>query len=155
MRKANGQCMYCGEPYDPTHPEKCKERVKPQTNALICNDLDQPLSEEVLNQLAVEDALTDEFLQLSLHAISGTETESCIKLRSLVKNKVMLTLVDSCSTASFVSAAFLHKLGISATRCTPVQVRVANGQEVISDTMVCGLEWWCQGYTFNTDMRVC
>jgi hypothetical protein len=48
------------------------------------NDLDQKLTEEVLNQLAVEDTLAEEFLYLSLDAISGTNNKECIKLKSLV-----------------------------------------------------------------------
>lgn len=120
----------------------------------MCNDLDQPLSDDVLNQLAEEDALTEEFVQLSLHAIDGVDTEGCLKLHSLVQNKVMLTLVDFGSTTSFVNASFLHKLGIVPEPCKPIQVKVANGEVVLCDKMVYGLEWWCQGHTFCSNMRV-
>jgi hypothetical protein len=124
LRKANEQCMYCGKPNDPTHPEKCKVRVRTQLNALVCNDLDQPLSEDVLNQLEEEDALTEEFVQLSLHAVDGVDKEGCIKLRSLVQNKVMLTFVDSSNSTSFVNATFLNKMGILPKSCAPIQVKL-------------------------------
>jgi hypothetical protein len=31
---------------------------------------------------------------------------------------------------------------------------VANGEVIWSSKQVLGLEWWAQGYTFHTDMRV-
>ena len=39
-------------------------------NAIVVNDLDVNLTEEVLAQLAMEDSLNDEFGQLSLHYVS-------------------------------------------------------------------------------------
>ena len=76
------------------------------------NDLDAPLSEEVVAQLELEDSLTDEFGHLSLNTLASTEEGQTLKLRALVKNKVMLTLVESGSTHSFVSAQFLQQVGV-------------------------------------------
>jgi len=56
-RKANGLCFNCGDKFVPDHLEVCPKRNKPQTNALIINDLDRELSDDVLNQLAAEDTL--------------------------------------------------------------------------------------------------
>jgi len=111
-------------------------RPKAQVNALVVNDLDAPLSEEVVAQLELEDSLTDEFGQLSLKALAGTEEGQALKLRALVKNKVMLTLVDSGSTHSFVSAQFLQQVGIIPVPTTPTRVKLANGQMLISDHWV-------------------
>ena len=36
----------------------------------------------------------------------------------------------------------------------PKQVRVANGEVMISDSYVPQLTWWCDGHTIQTDMRV-
>ena len=77
-----------------------------------------------------------------------------MKLRSLVKNKVFLLLVDSGSSHSFVSSAFLQKVGIVPVSAPPKQVRVANGDIIISDKCVPELEWWIQGYSFVTYMIV-
>jgi hypothetical protein len=153
-RKTNGLCFYCGEKFEPGHVEVCQRRVKSQLNTLAMNDLDQNLTEEVLDQLAVEDALTEEFYHLSINAISGTEGADCIKIRSLVKNKVMLTLMDSGSSHSFVSAAFVAKAGLTPVQVTARQVKLANGEMLNSDQVVPQLEWWCQGHTLKVDMRV-
>ena len=116
--------------------------------------MDAPLSEEVVAQLELEDSLTDEFGQLSLNALAGTEEGQALKLRALVKNKVMLTLVDSGSTHSFVSAQFLQQVGIIPVPTTPTRVKLANGQILISDHWVPQMSWWCDGFTLYSDMKV-
>ena len=45
-------------------------------------------------------------------------------------------------------------MGIIPVSAPPKQVRVANGDIIISDKCVPGLEWWIQGYSFVTPMRV-
>lgn len=107
-RKANGLCFSCGEKFVPGHLEVCSKRQKPQVNAIVLNDLDRVLSDEVLNELAVEDQLHEEFCQLSLNALSSQNSTNCIKLKARVKDKVLLILVDSGSTHSFISAQFVE-----------------------------------------------
>ena len=70
-RKANGLCFNCCDKFVPGHLEVCPKRNKPQTNALIINDLDRELSDDVLNELVAEDTLHEEFCQLSFNAISS------------------------------------------------------------------------------------
>jgi hypothetical protein len=65
------------------------------------------LTEEVLNELAIEDAITENFGQLSLNALAGTDVGEAMKIRALVNNKIMLILVDSGCLHSFVNQAFL------------------------------------------------
>jgi hypothetical protein len=77
-----------------------------------------------------------------------------MKIRTLVKNKIMLALVDSGSSHYFISAHFLLKAGITPQPTTPKQVRVANGSILISDKYVPNLDWWVQGQSFPCDMRV-
>jgi hypothetical protein len=153
-RKANNLCFQCGEPYNPAHAAAYTKKPKAQANALVVNDLDMRLSEEILTQLAMEDSISEDFGQLSLNAISGTDSGEAVKLRALVKNQVMLTLVDSGSSHSFVSAAFLNRVGIVPVPTVPKQVRVANGEIMISDSYVLQFTWWCNGHTLQSDMRV-
>lgn len=152
--RANNLCFYCLAPFDPAHLANCPKRPKAQLNAVVVNDLDIPLTEDILHQLDMEDALSSEFGQLSLNALAGTDTGHTLKLRAMVKNKVMLTLVDSGSSHSFVSAAFLKTCGIPSTPRSPLTVKVANGELLVVDQQVHQLEWWIQGYTFYSDMLV-
>jgi hypothetical protein len=111
-RRANNLCFHCGEPYTPAHAEICTKRPKAQLNAIVVNDLDMHLYEKVLTQLAQEDSLASEFFHLSLNAITITDEGEALRIRALLKNQVMLTLVDSGSSHSFVSSQFLHRIGI-------------------------------------------
>lgn len=51
-RKASGLCYSCGEKFVPGHMEVCPKRNRPQANAIIMNDLDRELSDEVLNDVS-------------------------------------------------------------------------------------------------------
>jgi hypothetical protein len=152
--KANNLCFYCMEQFDSNQLVKCTKRPRAQVNALALNSLDVTLTDEVLEQLDLEDSLTTDFYSLSLNAIKGTDEGDTLKLRALVKNKVMLTLVDSGSSHSFVSATFLKKCGITPTPMTPELVKLANGETIVTDQQVLGLSRWMQGYTFHTNMKV-
>jgi len=153
-RKANGLCYYCGDKFDPGHVEVCTKRTKAQLHTLAVNDLDQNLTDEVLNQLAVEDSLAEDFLQLSLHALAGTEGVGCFKIKSQVKKKTMLMLLDSGSSHSFVSSKFVADAGLQTVLTTSKPVKLPNGQILTSNRMVPQLQWLCQGHTLTLDMRV-
>ena len=153
-RKANDLCFYCGEKFDPAHVAVCTKRPQAQVNALVVNDLDIPLSEEVIQQLLDEDSLPTAFGQLSLHALAGIEASDAIRLQAKVKNKTMLILVGSGSSHSFVNADFLSQVGIVPLPTVPLQVQTADGHTMVTDQWVPGFTWWCQGHTLKSDMKV-
>ena len=105
--------MYCGDKFDKAHAASCLKRKSAQVNAIVVNDLDHHLTDEVLQQLASEDIVTEEFEQLSLNAILGTSNGDVLKIQALVQGKVMLLLLDSGGTHSFVNSSFYRKLGFS------------------------------------------
>jgi hypothetical protein len=152
--KANNLCFYCAEPFDPSHLAKCTKRPRSQANALVLNHLDVDLTDEVLEQLAMEDTLASEFGTLSINAMAGTDEGQAIKIRALLKNKAMLILLDSGSSHSFVSRNLLDKVGITPQPMTPRVVKVANGETLVTDSYVPKLELWTQGYTLQHDMMV-
>jgi hypothetical protein len=83
-RKANNLCFSCGEKYEPGHQEVCPKCQKPHIHALVVNDLDkdkEEITEDMLNHLAVEDALAEDFYQLSLNALSSADNDNSIKLK--------------------------------------------------------------------------
>ena len=108
----------------------------------------------VIFQLELEDSIASDFGQLSLNALAGTDVGEAMKIKALVHNTVMLTLIDSGSSHSFISSAFLHKIGLTPIPTTPKQVKLPNGDILISDHMVPNLCWWCSGHTLRTDLRV-
>lgn len=153
-RKANGLCYSCGEKFVPRHLEVCAKRNKPQANAIVLNDLDRELSDEVLNDLATEDVLQEEFAQLSLNALSSAENSNCIKLKTRVKDKVMLILIDSGSSHSFISSQFMHLAQLPTVPTKARQVKLANGEWLLTNQKVSQLQWYCQGHTLTADMVV-
>jgi hypothetical protein len=80
--------------------------------------------------------LNAEFGSLYINAIASTEDGEALRLRALVKNKVMLILVDSACSLSFVSSSFLTVVGITPIPTKPKHVRVAYGDILVSDKMV-------------------
>lgn len=64
-----------------------------------------------------------------------------MRIRALLQNKVMLVLVDSGSSHSFISTSFLQTTGIKASKCAPAHVQVANGENLVSDQVVPQMEW--------------
>ena len=134
--RANGLCFYCREPFDANCLKLCTKRPQqqqPQVNALALNDLDVQLTEEVLHQLELEDTLASDFYQLSLNAVAGTESGDAMKRRALVHNKVMLILVDSGSSHSFVSQAFAQRVNLPTVPMSPQHVKLANGDTLVTD----------------------
>lgn len=57
-------------------------------------------------------------------------------------NQVTLILVDSGSSTSFVSTAFVNQLGLSSQYSKPVHVKVASGEDLVSNSFIPQLEWW-------------
>jgi hypothetical protein len=153
-RKANNLCYSCGEKFVPGHMAVCPKQNKPQTNAIVANDLDRELSDEVLDELAVEDQLQEEFSQLSLNAITSLESANYIKLKTRVKDKVMLILVDSGSTHSFISSNFVQLANLPTIPIKKKKVRLANGESLVTHRMVPKLQCYCQGQSFTADMIV-
>jgi hypothetical protein len=134
FRHANNLRYFYGENFDANHLQKCAKRNKPQLHALVVNDLDVPLTEETLNQLEIEDVRASKMGQLSLNAIASIEYKDSMRIRALVHNKVMLILVDSGSSHSFVSHSFLQQTSITTEPTSSIQVRVANGDILMSVT---------------------
>jgi hypothetical protein len=153
-RKANNLCFHCGEKFEPGHLEVCAKKNKPQINALVVNDLDREISEDALNEMAIEDLIAEDFCQLSLNAIAGTASTDCIQLKSTVKNKTMLILVDTGSSHSFVSSQFVQLTKLPTSQAPKQKVKLANGQWMETNTIVKELHWYIQGHSFSTDMIV-
>uniref|UniRef100_A0A0A8XTC1 Uncharacterized protein n=1 Tax=Arundo donax TaxID=35708 RepID=A0A0A8XTC1_ARUDO len=152
-RRLHGLCFKCGDKFSPTH--KCSSS---QLNALDTDNGDGGgiLSDDILDVLECNfmqlSHNTDAFL--SLNAISGTQKHRAIQLRALVQNQVILILVDSGSSHTFLNSAILDRIPCTPTDITPMKVRVANGAVVPCSQEVKNFEWWIQGHTFKTDAKL-
>nr|BAK02119.1 predicted protein [Hordeum vulgare subsp. vulgare] len=122
----------------------------------VC-DYGELLSDDTVHALQLLDtpaAQEPECCSLSPHALSGEEAPSTIRLRAQVGDQVMLFLIDSGSTHSFVSKAFATRLSVPMVTLPAVSVHMANSQRLRCDSMVQQLTWQVPGHTFHTDLRV-
>lgn len=151
-RRVNGLCFKCGDKFDPTH--QCAKKPAAELHAMTTEEEVEQLSDEILNTIELQDLADAKQLSLSLNALAGTDSNDTIRLRALVGNQVMLILIDSGSTGSFVNEAMLSRVQCSVKKTTPVSVKLANNEIIYRDQIVPDLPWWIQGETFHTSMRV-
>jgi hypothetical protein len=149
-RRANHLCFRYGEKFDPQH--QCAKKA--ELHVLATTDHQAEISEEVLELLELQDLANAQELSLSINALAGSQSDNTICIRALVQNQVMLLLVDSGSSNTFVNANFVNRINCTTVDIPPVSVKVANGQLLDCDRMVPQLQWWAQGHTFQTDMKI-
>jgi hypothetical protein len=77
-----------------------------------------------------------------------------MKLQGLIGSQEVLILVNSCISSTFINSATVQKLNFHLVEATEVQVTVANGNKLVSNTTVLDLTWWVQGHAFTTKARV-
>jgi hypothetical protein len=75
-------------------------------------------------------------LSLSIHALAGIDSSDTIRLRAMVGNQIMLILIDSGSTGSFLNSNMLQRLQCSVQQTTPVKVKLANNEEMHCNQIV-------------------
>jgi hypothetical protein len=83
---------------------------------------------------------------------NSTARRHMIRLHGHVRQQEVLILVDSGSGASFVDANLVSRLRLEPQACTPSRFVVANGDTMVSDTMIPQLTWEAQGHSFQQDM---
>lgn len=77
---------------------------------MTTEDAVEQLSKEVLNMIELHDLAETQQLSLSINAIAGTDSTDTIHLRALIENQVLLILIDSGSTGSFLNEAMLSRI---------------------------------------------
>nr|XP_051201072.1 uncharacterized protein LOC127314607 [Lolium perenne] len=155
FRRANNLCFKCGDKYSKEH--QCKRSG--QLLTIEVGEFGEVLSDEAVLALELLTEVTNGMetaacCHISMAALAGTTSPETLQLRALVGNQVMILLVDSGSTSTFVTKSFALRAGCSISSAPAVPVKLANGQMLVSDEQVKGLQWWTQGHTFNTDMRI-
>jgi hypothetical protein len=147
-RRMNNLCFKCGDKYSPSHT--C---ATPTASLHMMEqsavDGEQILSDDVLTALeSTQFYSMQDYCYLSLHAMSVQPQGKAIQLRALVQNQVMVILVDSSSSHTFLNVALAHKLKVTTTSVPQMIVKVANGQSLPCTTEVKQFAWWIQGHTF-------
>jgi hypothetical protein len=154
FRKLNGLCYACGEKFEPGHLAKCTKRVQAHLNAVITKEEPIVLTDDVLKQLEQEDDKEEVCCKVSLQAMAGRDDENSMMVSAMVNKQNLVMLIDSGSSSNFISSHMVQLLGLAEMDCSPVKVKVANGEIMVCDKMVKEVEWWSHGVSFCTDMRI-
>jgi hypothetical protein len=133
-RRANNLCFKCGEKYAPGHV--C---VVPATGQLKTMQGNEILSDELLDMLVTRGEDYD--CHVSLNAMSGTSQTGTIQFKTLVGDQVMLLLLDSGSSHSFVDQSLVEKLKYPVANIQTLRVKVASGDYMYCNKMVPNMQW--------------
>lgn len=149
--KTHGLCFKCGDKYAPRHV--CAKQEGPQLKAMEVEQNSEMLTDEMLDVVACLETQPENML-LSIQAISGSVAPKTIQLRALVKDQVVLILVDSGSSHSFINEALCQKLQLSTVPHPSYDVKVANGALLTCASHVPHFRWLLQGQTFQFPVKV-
>jgi hypothetical protein len=148
---ARGECFKCGAKWGPNH--KCQETIPLH----VMEELFEVLQLNDQGSNAGEGNSSDsdaELLSLSFCVVAGTSNRRTMRLHGMHGKHELPILIDSGSSASFISQHIVDKMQLTTSTATPVQVFVANGQKMICDKTAQDFSWLSQGHTFHTTVRV-
>ena len=75
------------------------------------------LSEAVLDAITqLEQGVVSESMFMSIHALTGTVHHNSIQLRTIMGNQVMLFLIDSGNSHSFIHSSMVERLQLTAQK---------------------------------------
>lgn len=150
-RRARGECFKCGENYAPGH--KCPKSVQLHVSEELLEVLQLQESDEMEKEEGNESSEEKE-LVLSECALSGVIGKKTIRLQGLIQNQELLILVDSGSSSSFIAEHVVDKLQLSTQDIVSTKVTIADGGQLSCTKVVPNVEWWCQGQSFASELKV-
>jgi hypothetical protein len=115
-KRANGQCYFCPEKFSCDH--KCANR-----GGVFC--ITAAETED-------DDAVTEEDIRISMHALTGAASSDTICLRVQIHGVELTALVDLGSTHTFIHDAVARRLDLAVTNQPNLVVKVANGTRLRS-----------------------
>lgn len=92
--------------------------------------------------------------EISINALSGSNSINTIRFQGVLKGKKISILVDSGSTHSFIDSRLIKQLGLVAEVVPPLIVSVDDGSRIIIDSLCKALQYKIQGHTFTSDLRL-
>ncbi|XP_040996067.1 uncharacterized protein LOC121242242 [Juglans microcarpa x Juglans regia] len=142
-KRRKGLCFHCEEKWNPNHV--CKKTkvyfIQGDVDDLHQSDGEGPLCIENGEQ----DPIDVDALEVSVNAISGSISVNAKRLHGCVGSCAVEILVDSGSTHNFVDLLVVKDAKLMAHQASTLQVRVANGEKLLSQGSGCdvvlGVQW--------------
>ncbi|OMO83137.1 Retrotransposon gag protein [Corchorus olitorius] len=165
-RRSKGLCFNCDDQFNPGHrckttpflvlqcDEEAMESAPPLSN--IPTDLYPPSVELSALPLPPPPSHSPEFdsneFQVSLHALYGHSSQSCMKLVCFIKGHLFTVLIDSGSTHNLLQSRVARHLGLLIEPAPPLSVKVGNGDVLHCSGMISTLPFDLQGVNFTLDL---
>ena len=96
----------------------------------------------------------EEQVEISLHAISGTQGPRTMRVRGDLGCCKIMLLVDSGNTHNLISPAIARRVGITPVPGKKIRVVVVNGKTLLSGGVCKGVTIRLGGYSFTIDFYV-
>ncbi|KAJ0078322.1 hypothetical protein Patl1_37072 [Pistacia atlantica] len=80
-------------------------------------------------------------MELSMNVIDGGVSDNTIKLKGQMKGKVILILIDSGSTNSFMDGKTTKELKLEMMQVSPLTIAVADGRKLMVKAKCLGCTW--------------
>ncbi|XP_058761532.1 uncharacterized protein LOC131634920 [Vicia villosa] len=147
-RSKKGLCFKCGDKWNREHVCKFKH---------MCLKLcEESSGEEGEEEVLGEDKLTIvekveelQTLQLPMKSRDGFTSNKSFKVWVEVKDKRLLTLIDSSATSNFLDSKVAAELALKVVETPTYVIEVGNGDRVRNKGVCEGLRFKMQGVNFN------
>lgn len=150
-RRARGLCDHYGEKWSREH--KCAPQVGlhvlDELYALFFADdtVDSPTA-------ACDDENTEETCCCLSSDASGQAGAKTLQFRGIFLHQPVTILVDSGSSASFISEQLVSQLSVDQVQCPSVSVKVANGTILHCSAHLPDAVWTIQQYQFTHNLKI-
>lgn len=153
-RRVKGLCFKCGERWGQDHT--CPPTVILQVIEELLDLFHMEFfpNNDTPEQQQTEQPTVEQVWHLSLNVATSTEAPSCLQFHGWVQGQEVLMLVDSGTSASFVSHQLASKLQGVQMMSKLVRVSVANGFELQCTQEILGCSWYTQGHVFSTNFII-
>lgn len=150
-RRDKNLCFFCDERFTPGH--KCKSKLYSIKVVQLEDPEDEKENFDDNSTLEGEEELQEEHgsAHISLNSIHGVNSYHTMRVIGQVRKLPLHILIDSGSTHNFLDIATLSKkLGCYIQQTLPLEVTVANGENLACSSMFKGFSWLLQGHEFHT-----
>lgn len=157
-RRSKGLCMFCDEPFTPSHQLKHK---RSQIYVMECDDIDSTSDDNSSDTEQETRARTvtektdqaDETPVLSINAINGSTSYNCMRLVGHFGQHKLHILVDPGSTHNFLDINIASQIGCQLETTKLMSVKAATSGTLLTNYKCAAFTWKVQGSSFTTEIR--
>ena len=146
-RSKKGLCFKCGDKWNREHICKFKHM-----SLRLCEggSEEEEMEEEIEKVDSETDAVGElKTLQLSLQSKEGFTSNKSFKVWVTIKERQVLTLIDSGATSNFIASKLVEELGLELTETPSYVIEVGNGEKVRNQGVCEDLQFQIQGVEFK------